>query len=347
MRDADGDPLLPALVLDRNGHASHLPISRTIRGLVMESGQAVAFMDTDESVDASESLQAADIRAGMCAPIQSRGNYQFFTEETNEELSERIYLESQLRGSVARGELLELFQPVFDIRSGAMVSVEALLHWRHPERGLIRPDDFIRLAEETGLILSIGEWAIRKAFATMHESGMHHKLRLAVNLAARQLANADVVSTVSEALNAFDIPAEQVILEITETALPQANQALPNLKRLKDLGVRVAVDDFGTGYSSLSYLKELPVDILKLDRTFVSAIPTKEHNSEIASAVIAMAHKLKIEVAAEGVENAAQLKFLRENGCDFAQGFYLGEPMPFDQVICLISQHADNQETPE
>lgn len=217
------------------------------------------------------------------------------------------------------------------------------MRWRHPERGLIRPDDFIWLAEETGLILSIGEWASHEAFKTLCSSGAQSRVQLAVNLAARQLANADVVRTVSEALDAFDLPAGQVILEITESTLLQTNQALPNLNRLKDLGVRIAIDDFGTGYSSLSYLKELPVDILKLDRSFVSAIPDRERDAEIASAVIAMAHKLKMQVVAEGVEDEAQLNFLTENGCDFAQGFYLGEPMPFEEVM---QRTTNSEQTP-
>jgi EAL domain-containing protein (putative c-di-GMP-specific phosphodiesterase class I) len=264
-----------------------------------------------------------------------RANYQFFTEQMNQAASRRLQLENDLRRAVGRGELRVHYQPIIDTASGRIAAHEALARWQHPKRGLVHPADFIQLAEETGIILKIGEWVLAEAcrWATFigargHDGG---DLQIAVNLSARQFNDPQLPRVVARALKETGLPPRLLELEITEsTAMQQTDATLLTLKKLKQLGVSIAIDDFGTGYSSLSYLRRFPVDKVKIDRSFVAEVPVNRDQGAIVSAIIALAHALQIRVVAEGVETEAQRAFLKSCGCDFIQGFLVGRPADAD-----------------
>ncbi|KIF82237.1 putative bifunctional diguanylate cyclase/phosphodiesterase [Noviherbaspirillum autotrophicum] len=235
------------------------------------------------------------------------------------------------------------YQPQMDLASGALVGLEALLRWQPPGQAMIYPGDFIPIAEETGLIVPIGEWVLRSACAQQkkwQDAGMFAGVRMAVNLSTRQFGQQDIVSTVLNALAESGCSPSWLELEITESVImdnPQA--ATETLQRLSDMGVHLSIDDFGTGYSSLSYLKRFPIDALKIDRSFVRDITVDADDAAIAQAVIALAHSLKLKVIAEGVETAEQLAFLRKQGCDQIQGYYVSQPLAIDKLEQLMSDN--------
>jgi len=222
-----------------------------------------------------------------------------------------------------------------DIRTGLITGVEALLRWKHPRRGLVAPSQFIPLAEETGLIVPIGEWVIATACARIkswQDLGLA-QLSVAVNLSARQFADPMLVSRLTQIIRASGLDPSHLELEITESvAMSNGELTVVALEKLKALGVKIAIDDFGTGYSSLSYLKRFPIDTLKIDRSFIRDIPMDSGDKKITRAIIAMAHSFKLTVVAEGVETAEQLAFLRTQRCDVAQGFFLYRPLAEGEV---------------
>ena len=253
----------------------------------------------------------------------------------NQAASRRLQLENDLRRAVGKGELRVHFQPIVDVASGRVAAHEALARWQHPKRGLVHPAEFIQLAEETGIILKIGEWVLGEACrwstfigARGHDGG---DLQIAVNLSARQFNDPQLPKVVARALKETGLPPRLLELEITEsTAMQQTDVTLRTLRRLKALGVSIAIDDFGTGYSSLSYLRRFPVDKVKIDRSFVAEVPQDRDQGAIVSAIVALAHALQIGVVAEGVETEAQREFLRSCGCDFIQGYLVGRPTDAD-----------------
>jgi EAL domain-containing protein (putative c-di-GMP-specific phosphodiesterase class I) len=248
-------------------------------------------------------------------------------------VNERLALESSLRRALERNELLLHYQPKLNLESGAIVGVEALVRWQHPEWGLMSPDRFIPLAEETGLIVQIGEWVLRTACAqnrTWQDAGLP-PITVSVNLSARQFRQEGLVKMVSTILSDTGLSADHLEMELTESiVMHNAEAAIAILKGLKELGVQLSVDDFGTGYSSLSYLKNLPIGILKIDRAFVRDISADAGRGDglLAQAIISLGHSLKLKVIAEGVENETQLKFLKAHRCDEGQGFYFSHPLP-------------------
>lgn len=244
-------------------------------------------------------------------------------------------LASGLHQALARQEFELHYQPEVSVATGLVVGVEALLRWRHPVRGLVSPAEFIPLAEQTGLIIPLGGWVLREAClqARAWRAARLPALRIAVNLSPRQFSDERIVERVSDALESAQLAPDLLELEITESLVAKdADQAARLLSQLRALGVRVMIDDFGTGYSALAHLKRFPVDGLKIDRAFVAHLPGDRHDSSITRAVIAMAHELDLEVVAEGVESQDQLDFLRAHGCDLAQGYLLGAPMPPAQL---------------
>ena len=280
----------------------------------------------DDGDDAEMLLKNAD-RAMYYAKELGRDNYQYATPHEGEG---RLLLERRLQHALERDEFVIHYQPMIEVATGRMVGAEALVRWNHPERGLVAPEEFIPVAEETQLIVPLGEWVLRTACKQMkawHDAG-HAWLRIAVNLSPRQFQHRELVSTVERILRETGFPATYLDLEITEsTAMQNADLSLSVLMRLKEMGLRISIDDFGTGYSSLSYLKRLPVDTVKIDQYFVRDVTATE-DSAIISAVISMARALNLRVIAEGVETEAQLAFLRREQCSEIQGFLYSEPLP-------------------
>ncbi len=273
------------------------------------------------------------------AKERGRDGVQLYAPAMNAQAAERLTLESSLRRALPLGQFELFYQPVVDSRTSEPVGVEALLRWRHPERGLLAPGDFINLAEITGLIGQIGPWALRTACGQArhwHDAG-HRGLMLSVNVSARQFLEGDLVNQVASALDETGLDPSLLELEITESlAMQHAEATIATLRRLKGLGVRVAIDDFGTGYSSLAYLKRFPLDTLKIDRSFVHDIHTDPVAAAISTAVIAMAQTMKLRVVAEGVESEAQREFLAAHGCDTMQGYLFGRPVPATTCESLL-----------
>ena len=284
----------------------------------------------EDGLDGETLVKNADI-AMYRAKEQGRDNYQLYTHAMNERAVERLALESSLRKALAHGELLLHYQPLLDLSTGRVHGVEALLRWEHPESGIVYPGEFMHLAEVTSLILPIGVWTLRTACAQVkrwQEEG-HPHLCVAVNLSARQFQQPEVVDHVKRALRETGLSARSLDLEITEShAMQNAEATIHTLRELKALGVRISIDDFGIGYSSLSYLKRLPIDTLKIDQSFVRDITSDPDDAAIATAIIALAHTLKLRVVAEGVENQQQLEFLSTRQCDRMQGFLFSHPLP-------------------
>ena len=252
---------------------------------------------------------------------------------------ERLGLEARLRRAMVQGRLQLHYQPQVDIASGRTVGAEALLRWNDPDEGWISPARFIPVAESSGLIGPLGEWVLQEACrqASAWRGLGLPDITMAVNVSPRQFHLTDLVGCVQAALHKSGLPADCLELEITETALAeQPEEARQTLQRLGDLGVRLAVDDFGTGYSSFAHLKRFPIDVLKIDQSFIREIPTSADDMAISSAIIAMGHSMGLQVLAEGVETQAQLEFLRERGCDAYQGYLRSRPVPPDAFAALL-----------
>jgi diguanylate cyclase (GGDEF)-like protein len=269
------------------------------------------------------------------AKEQGRNNYQYFTREMNERALLRVNMESQLRRGLERDEFTLHYQPRIDLRLGSICGFEALLRWRHPERGLVMPAEFIPILEDMGQIVPVGEWVIAQAcrqLVAWQKSGLRVP-PLAVNLSARQFQQKDLESSVRRILRETGADAALVQFEITESLLMQDPEAaVHTLRKLNESGVKISVDDFGTGYSSLSYLKRFPLDALKIDREFIRDIPGDAEDAAITVAIINLAHSLELEVVAEGVETEAQLDFLAAHDCDEMQGYYFS--MPVEAPLC-------------
>jgi diguanylate cyclase (GGDEF)-like protein len=271
----------------------------------------------------------------------SHGTFRFYCEEMSESEEERLALEADLRHAIRDGQLELHYQPKVDIASGRVRSAEALLRWRHPQRGFVPPNVFIPIAEEGGLILSIGEWVLRQACAQMRawlDSGLP-PLRVSVNLSAKQFRHGDLTAVVCSALEDAQLQPGYLELELTESSImhdPESSAA--TLQLLSTMGVHISIDDFGTGYSSLSYLWRLPLDKLKIDRSFVRELLSNPDDVAIVKAIISLAHSLRLGVVAEGVETLEQLEHLRELGCDQYQGFYCSPAVPPDAFVALIKR---------
>jgi EAL domain-containing protein (putative c-di-GMP-specific phosphodiesterase class I) len=257
----------------------------------------------------------------------------------NDGASERLSIENGLRHALANEELVLHYQPQVDLLTNKIVGVEALIRWQHPTLGLIAPGRFISIAEETGLIIPIGAWVLRTACAqnkAWHRAG-HDNLRIAVNVSARQFADPALVQTIVDALANNELAAHHLDIEITESLLmTDVEQALGILLELTNLGVHLSIDDFGTGYSSLTYLKQFPINALKIDQSFVHDISVDKTSEAIVTSIISLAHNLQIQVIAEGVENQAQLDFLRQQQCGQMQGYYFSRPVPVADLEAML-----------
>ncbi|OIP19292.1 MAG: GGDEF domain-containing protein [Comamonadaceae bacterium CG_4_9_14_3_um_filter_60_33] len=283
-------------------------------------------------------LQQAD-SALYQAKTEGRGRFAYFCESQTQAARARVDIEVRLRRAITQGELRVYYQPQVDIASGRIVGAEALVRWQSPEGGLIQPARFIPIAESTGLIGEIDDWVLRETCLQgqrWRQAGLP-ELTLAVNVSAYQFSQGDMAQTVARVLHETGYPAQWLELELTESALMQREtQAIEFLNRLKALGVRLAIDDFGTGYSSLAYLKLFALDVLKIDKRFIDDIPVARDDMEIVTAIIGMAHALRLKVLAEGVENNEQLAYLTAQGCDQFQGYLTSRPVPAAEFEKLL-----------
>ena len=289
--------------------------------------------------DCDTLLDQADIAASH-AKRHGRNNVRFHSAAMNDLAALRLRTESELRQAIEREEFVLQYQPQVELKSGRIIGMEALIRWQHPQRGLVSPSDFIALAEETGLIVPIGAWVLRRACLQNRQwqRDGFAPMRIAVNVSARQFAQADLAKTIAAVLLEVNLSPEHLELELTESLIMNdVGQAIVALRELKALGVRIAVDDFGTGYSSLAYLKRLPIDVLKIDRAFVADIGAGDgDDAAIVTTIITLAHALKLKVIAEGVETIEQLDFLRRNDCDELQGYYFSKPIDADAFAELL-----------
>jgi diguanylate cyclase (GGDEF)-like protein len=293
-----------------------------------------------DGVDADTLLANADAAMYRAKEI-GRDNFQFYTPELNTKVHEKFLLQKELRTAILRSEFVIHYQPQVDLRTGRVFAVEALVRWAHPTLGLLSPLDFVPMAEETGLILPIGEWALRTACRqnkAWQDAGLAH-INICVNVSARQFKEKNWVSRVTSALRESRLEPKYLELELTETLIMQdVDQAIATMKELQILGVQLAIDDFGTGYSSLAALKRFPVGRLKIDKSFIDDILQDESSNAVAKAIISLGQNLNLRVIAEGVETEAQVAFLRENHCDEMQGYLFSKPIPAAGIATLLAR---------
>jgi diguanylate cyclase (GGDEF)-like protein len=293
-----------------------------------------------ENVDAL--MRAADT-AMYHAKSNGRNNYQFFTPRLNDAVRRRLRIANFLHHALERDEFVLHYQPQVDLETGRVFAAEALLRWRQPELGSVSPAEFVRVAEETGLIVPLGEWVLRRACEQLRRwrSNGYPELRIAVNLSSHQFRRAGFPELAESILRQTGVPAAALELELTESVLMvQGVENIAILDRLVEMGVHLAVDDFGTGYSSLAYLQRFPIHTLKIDRSFVDGIDRDPNDTAIITAIIAMAHSLRLKVIAEGVESESQAEFLKARGCIAAQGFYCREPVPAEAFEELLGKQS-------
>jgi PAS domain S-box-containing protein len=298
-----------------------------------------------DGTDLETLLKNADA-AMYHAKDAGRSNFQFYSKSMNAAAEKRLTLENKLRKALDRGEFQLHYQPLIDVDTWRIVGAEALIRWRHPELGLVSPAEFIPLAEETGLIVPIGEWVLRTACAQIrkwHDLGTRD-LFMAVNISGRQFSQEALVATIEKVVRATGVDPKRLELEITESVLMHnAEETVQTLEVLKAMGPRISVDDFGTGYSSLSYLRRFPIHTLKIDRSFVNDVTTDPGDAAIVAAIIAMARGLSLEVIAEGVETPDQRTFLLQEGCRLMQGYLFGRPVPAEDFETLLKGQAGPQ----
>jgi len=293
-----------------------------------------------DGTPAESLIEHADI-AMYRAKKLGRNNFQFYTPAMNEESLERVRIESALRNALERNEFVLHYQPQVDLKTGQIVGMEALIRWKHPELGMVPPGRFVGVAEDTGLIVPIGAWVMRTACAqnkAWQDAGLGH-LRVAVNLSARQFSATELLPGIEQVLADTGLDPSCLELELTESLfMSDVSPAVDLLHRMKALGVKLSIDDFGTGYSSFSYLSRFPIDVLKIDRSFVNDITHDANDAAIVASIIALAHNLRLSVIAEGVETAEQLDYLRHQGCDEMQGYYFSRPLPAQEFEQLLRQ---------
>jgi EAL domain-containing protein (putative c-di-GMP-specific phosphodiesterase class I) len=296
----------------------------------------------------SEALLANADAAMYRAKESGPGNHHFYSAQMNAQGRERLALESDLPQALERGELFLVYQPKLDLTTGRITGVEALMRWRHPTLGLVSPLLFIPIAEDTGLIDSMGHWALQIACRDARKwQDQGHGVQVSVNLAARQLDRPQLADEVAEVIAMAGIQSRQLEIEITESGVMRnPTQAAVRLRALRDLGVSLAVDDFGTGYSSLSYLRTFPLCTLKIDRSFIKDLPADEDAANLTAGIIALAQRLRMKVVAEGVETLEQVGFLRAHRCDEIQGYYISKPITAEEMSLFLERDLRNFVSP-
>jgi diguanylate cyclase (GGDEF)-like protein len=335
---AHPDTILAILHKLREAFETTVPVAEQDIYLRFSAGISVYPFDGSDAETLMRNAEAAMYRA----KANGRNQYQFYAPEMNARGQELLTLETALLRALDRNEFQLYYQPQLDLRNGRIAGMEALLRWERAGIGLVAPTDFIPLLEEIGLIVPVGEWALRNAcmqYRKWREAGLA-PLRISVNVSARQFNEQSLLDRVQQAIRDEGIPPNHLELEITEsTAMHDVQLTADILDALDALGVRLAIDDFGTGYSSLAYLKRFPLDVLKIDRAFVQDTADNENVSAIAEASISLGHKLGLEVVAEGVETAEQMQFLRAHECDMIQGYYFSRPILVDDLVRFVANH--------
>jgi EAL domain-containing protein (putative c-di-GMP-specific phosphodiesterase class I) len=295
----------------------------------------------DDGADVQTLLRNADI-AMYKSKQAGKNRLHFYAPQMQVDVAAHLEIQAELRKAIATEAFVLEYQPIIDADSGELAGAEALIRWQHPERGRIAPAEFIPIAEECGLIVAIGEWALRAAatqWRSWYDAGAD--LRLAVNVSGMQFRDASLPPLVAEVIRECGIVRGALVLEICESVLMDGSvQAQARMREIKEQGIGYALDDFGTGFSSLSYLKRFPVDVVKIDRSFVSGCPDDRNDAHLVEAIINMTHSLGLKVVAEGVETEAQRNFLRALGCDQLQGYLIGKPMSAEAFLRLIEARA-------
>jgi diguanylate cyclase (GGDEF)-like protein len=313
------------------------------RELIVSASIGVAVYPDDTSRDALpvELLRKSDA-AMYHSKASGRNTYSFYTDAMNESVARRLELEEQMHGALKRNEFSLVYQPKMDLQSDTIMGVEALIRWNNPVLGNVSPGEFISLAEQNGFIVDIGRFVIETALGQMAQwQRLQKDFNVAINLSPRQFRDQGLVDFICRHLDDKNIHAETVELEITEGVLMGGHQYVVDmLDRFSELGVSIAMDDFGTGYSSLSYLRSYPFDILKIDQSFVSDIAFDASDRELILAAVAMSHGLNLRVVAEGVETQGQLEYLKEIGCDYAQGYYFSKPVTPEDITEMLESQA-------
>ncbi|MDH3644458.1 MAG: EAL domain-containing protein, partial [Gammaproteobacteria bacterium] len=314
------------------------PITISGQQLVVTTSIGITIVPTD-GTDPAVLMKNADL-AMYRAKEHGRNQFQFYSEEMNTNATNRLKTEFELRRALEDEQFELYYQPKIRLTDQQAVGVECLIRWHHPERGLIAPGEFIEVAEETGAIVDIGKWIIETACVAAKQLADENEAPIctAINISSRQFRDPDLVGSIRRSLRQTGLDPSYLELEITETMLMHdVEAASQTVRQLHDLGVRLAIDDFGTGYSSLNYLKKFPIDTVKVDRSFVMDIPNSSDDMAITAAVIAMAHRLNMEVVAEGVETPEQLEFLQQHDCEYAQGFLFSKALPLDEARALLA----------
>jgi len=327
-------PIDATLVADRLLATLEEPIRLAGQDIFMGTSIGIAVFPED-GADAESLLRNADA-AMYFAKGRGRNGYSFYSAEMNRSQSHRLEIESRLRIAIERGQLEIHYQPIYSAETGLLVAAEALVRWREPEWGYVPPDDFIPVAEETGLIVALGQWVFLHVCEQVRRWRDEQRavIRIGVNVSGKQIREPGMVEMVRQALEATGVSPTQVELEITESTIMQDDAlTIQTLRQLKEMGVGLALDDFGTGYSSLSYLRRFTIDRVKIDRSFVSELPGNASDAALTSAIIAMAHGLQLDVVAEGVETDEQARFLELRGCDELQGYFFGRPCPAEEFV--------------
>lgn len=355
---ADSQPLLSRVGGDEFNLL--MPIVPRVEDAVRASGKILTAMKEPFSIHGHEVFLTASIGVAIFpndgdsadtllkhtgvamnqAKRQGRNTYEFYSPKMNARALERLKLENELRRALDRDELLPFYQPKVDLQTGQVVGAEVLLRWNHPQRGFVSPVEFIPLAEENGMIIEFGEWILRAACRqnkAWQSAGLPN-IRVAVNVSARQFRDGRFVEILRQALGGSRLDPQFLTLELTEnTIMENAQENLDTLHAIKEMGVKLSVDDFGTGYSSLSYLKQLPLDELKIDRSFIVGIRSEEDDAPIVTSIVSMAHSLDLRVVMEGIETERQLIFCRDRGCDEYQGFLFSKPVPSREFETLLT----------
>jgi diguanylate cyclase (GGDEF)-like protein len=328
-------------VADRILNSLALPADLDDFTVFISASMGIVLSESNLYTRAEDVLRDADI-AMYHAKKHGRGHYEIFDLAMRDLVMTRLEMESSLRKALENDEMLVHYQPIMDVKDNRINSFEALVRWHHPTKGVILPAEFIPIAEETGLIVPIGYWvmdqACRQISIWQKEFPATPPLAINVNLSPRQCAETDLVEKIAEILERYQLPPKSLRLELTESLIVEDSaQILTMLEKLRDMGVEVQIDDFGTGYSSLGYLHTLPIDTLKIDRTFINRLTASGSGSEIVRTILSLAHNLGMKVVAEGVETSDQLDSLVAMNCEFMQGYLFSTPLPSDQASDLLA----------